>query len=74
LIYYDWLADNATSSHIALERESFESYTKIQKSTVTGMGGKKAAVIGCGTVILISNCNGVNWKLKLENVLHVPDR
>ena len=72
LIYYNWLADNTTSSHIASEREHFESYTKIQKSTVTGVCGKKATVIGRGTVILISNCNGINWKLKLENVLHVP--
>ena len=72
LIYYDWVADNATSSHIASKRDNFETYTKIQKSTVTGMGSKKAAVIGCGTVTLISNCNGVNWTLKLENVLHVP--
>ena len=39
---------------------------------MTGVGGKEAAVIGHGTVILISNCNGVNWTLKLENVLHVP--
>jgi hypothetical protein len=31
LIYYNWLANNATSSHIALERESFESYTKSRK-------------------------------------------
>jgi len=72
LIYYDWVADNATSSHISSERNSFETYTKIQKSTMTGMGGKKATAIGRGTVTLISNCNGVNWTLKLENVLHVP--
>ena len=39
---------------------------------MTGVGGKKAAAIGRGTVVLISNCNGVNWKLKLENALHVP--
>src|ERR1700676_4201279 len=72
LIYYDWVANNATSSHIASERNSFETYTKIQKSIVTSVGGKKAAAIGHGTVILISNCNGVNWTLKLENVLHIP--
>jgi hypothetical protein len=72
LIYCNWLANNATSSHIASERESFESYTKIWKSTVTGVGGKKATAIGRGTVGLILNCNGINWKLKLENVLHVP--
>src|ERR1700723_419999 len=72
LIYYDWVADNATSSHIASERNNFETYTEIQESTVTGVGGKKAAAIGRGTVILNSHCNGVDWTLKLENVLHVP--
>src|ERR1700679_1635510 len=46
--------------------------TEIQQSTVTGVGGKKAGAISRGTVILISNCNGVDWTLKLENVLHVP--
>jgi hypothetical protein len=30
LIYYDWVADNATSSHIALDRDYFDTYTKIQ--------------------------------------------
>src|SRR3984957_14669000 len=60
LIYYGWVADNATSSHIASERDSFETYTKIQESTVTGGGGKKATAIGRGTVTLISNCSGVN--------------
>ena len=39
---------------------------------MTGVGSKKAAAIDRGTVTLISNCNGVNWTLKLENVLHVP--
>ena len=72
MIYYDWVADNATSSHIASKHDNFQTYTKIQESTVTGVGGKKAAVVGHGTVTLISNCNGVNWTLKLENVLHVP--
>src|SRR6202453_665188 len=72
LIYYDWVADNTTSSHIASERDNFETYTEIQESTVTGVGGKKATAIGRGTVTLISNCSGVNWMLKLENVLHVP--
>src|ERR1700723_727269 len=72
LIYYDWVVDNTTSFHIASERDSFDTYTKIQESTVAGMGGKKAAAIGRGTVTLIFNCSGVNWTLKLENVLHVP--
>ena len=61
LIYYDWVADNATSSHIASDRDYFNTYTKIQESTVTGVGGKKAAAIGRGTVTLIPNCNGVDW-------------
>src|ERR1700692_50897 len=53
LIYYDWVANNATSSYIASEHNSFETYTKIQKSTVTDVGSKKAAAIGHGTVTLI---------------------
>src|ERR1700730_12380286 len=72
LIYYDWVADNATSSHITLNRDYFDTYTKIQESTVTGVGGKTATAIGRGTVTLISKCNGIDWTLKLENVLHVP--
>ena len=39
---------------------------------MTGVGGKKATVIGHVTVTLISNCNGVNWTLRLENILHIP--
>jgi len=41
---------------------------------MTGVGSKKATAIGHGTVTLISNCNGVNWTLKLENVYMYQDR
>ena len=50
----------------------FDTYTKIQESTVTGVGSKTATVIGRGTVTSISNRNGINWTLKLENFLHEP--
>src|SRR5215471_14921111 len=72
LIYYDWLADMATTSHIASHRDLFKTYTSIQDSSITGVGGKRATAIGRGTVELISNCNGKYWTLALKDVLHVP--
>ena len=69
---YDWLADTATTSHITHQREAFSSYTPLGKSSVTGVGGKEAAVIGKGTVELVSTFSGQKFNLLLQNVLHVP--
>jgi hypothetical protein len=72
LIYYEWLADNATMSHVSCQRDCFTSYTPVQNATVTGVGGKEAQIAGRGTVELILTCNGQKYLLRLENVLHVP--
>ena len=40
--------------------------------SVTGVGGKEAAIAGKGTVELISTCNSQKYILRLENVLHIP--
>jgi hypothetical protein len=72
LIYYDWLADTATTSHVACNRDAFTSYTPSKNITVTGVGGKEAPILGRGTVELNSTCNGNNYILRLEDVLHVP--
>ena len=53
LIYYDWLADSATS-HIMHQREAFIDYTPLGNISVTGVGGKKAVIVGHGTVELVS--------------------
>jgi hypothetical protein len=72
LIFYDWLADSATSSHVSAQREAFITYTPLTNSTATGVGGKEAKVTGYGTVELLSNCNGHKYILRLEDVLHIP--
>jgi hypothetical protein len=72
LIYYDWLADSATTSHVTHQREAFITYTPMGNISVTGVGGKEAKIIGRGTVELISTYNGQNYIHHLENVIHVP--
>ena len=72
MIYYDWLADTATTSHVTHQREAFIDYTPMGNSSVTGVGGKEAVIMGHGTVELKLTCNGAEYILRLENVLHVP--
>jgi hypothetical protein len=72
LIYYDWLADNATTSHVSSQRDIFTSYIPLNNTTVMGVGGKEANIAGKGIVELTSTCDGQIYLLHLENVLHVP--
>ena len=72
LIFYNWLADSVTTSHVTHQCEAFINYTPLGNSSVTGVGGKEATIAGQGTVELNSTCNGVNYILHLENMLHVP--
>jgi hypothetical protein len=58
LIFYDWLADSATTSHITHQWEAFTSYTPLGNSPITGVGGKKVLIAGRGTIELDSICNG----------------
>ena len=60
LIYYDWLADMAMTSHIMHQREAFTNYTPMGNSSVTGVGGKEVLILGCGTVELNSKCSARN--------------
>ena len=54
------------------QREAFTDYTPMGNSSIMGVGGKEAIIMGCGTVELKSTCNGTEYILHLENVLHVP--
>jgi hypothetical protein len=72
LIWYDWLADNATTSHVSHQREAFISYTPLHNISVTGVGGKVTNIKGKGTVKLLASCNGKTCILMLKDVLHVP--
>ena len=46
LIWYDWMADTATTSHITHQREAFIDYTPSNSSSVTGVGGQTAKITG----------------------------
>ena len=72
LIYYDWLANMETMSHVMHQREAFTDYTPMWNSSVTGVGRKEALIMGCGTVELKVTCNSTEYILHLENVLYVP--
>ena len=54
LIYYDWLADMATTSHVTHQREAFTNYTPMGNSSITGVGSKEALISGHRTVELNS--------------------
>ena len=49
LIYYDWLADTTTTSHVACKQSNLTSYIPMKDKTVTGVGGKQVSTIGHGT-------------------------
>jgi len=69
---YDWLADSATTSHIANRHEFFTKYKPQSSASVSGVGNTKVVVTGRGTVVLESKCDGLTHVLRLRNVLHIP--
>jgi formamidopyrimidine-DNA glycosylase len=62
-IYYDWLADSATTSHVANQHEAFTKFYLLTGTTVSGVGNVKAKAEGQGTVELILICNGHKYIL-----------
>jgi len=72
LIYYDWLADTATTSHITHRRDAFITYETIPEVPISGVGGLKTYAISRGRVNLQSECDGKIYILELHDILHVP--
>lgn len=50
VLYYDWVADNATTSHVTNQYDAFTSYQPVSSTTVAGVGNVKAIAEGRGTV------------------------
>ena len=73
LIYYDWLADSATTSHVTNQCDTFINYERLTNKLVLGVGNNESHAIGRGTVELESYYNGQKFIIKLEDVLHIPD-
>lgn len=46
VLYYDWLADSATTSHICNDRQAFINYSPDGEGTVIGVGNIKTAIQG----------------------------
>jgi hypothetical protein len=72
LIYYDWLANNVTTSHVSCQHNTFTQYTPLDNVSVSGVGRKEAKITSRGTVKLYLTCNSLTYLLHLENVLHIP--
>jgi hypothetical protein len=71
LILYDWLADSTTTSHVTHQCDAFIIYIPMGNAAITGVGGD-TNIAGQGTIELILKCNGQDFVLILEDVLHVP--
>ena len=72
LIYYDWLADTAATSHITHRCDMFITYETILEVPISGVGGLRMCAIRRGRVNLRSKCDGKTYILELYDVLHVP--
>ena len=72
LIYYNWLADLATTSHMSNAREMFTNFQPLQKAAVTGVGNTFMQAEGKGTIELESEINEQKFIIKLNDVLYIP--
>lgn len=71
IIWYDWLADSTTTSHITNQCETFITYEPIQNTPITGVGGLQAQAEGHGNVNIIASYNRISYPIHLCNVLHI---
>jgi transposase InsO family protein len=68
-----WVADSASSSHIAMNREYFQDYEPLDGAGVKGLNGKPVSAKGRGTIVLNLKMGSSYNPLTLRNVLYVPD-
>jgi hypothetical protein len=71
-LYYDWLADSATTSHITNQHDTFVTYEPIQNTLITGVGGLQAQAEGRGDVNIITSYNSTSYLIRLYDVLYIP--
>ena len=73
LIFYNWLADSATTLHVCNRCDAFTSFYPLTATKVTGIGNMVTKAERQGIVELTSWCNGHKFILQLENVLYIPN-
>src|SRR6266581_5738828 len=71
-IWYDWMADSGTTSHIIHRRDVFINYHPIPERPISGVGGLTTHAIGCGDLNLRSHCSKNTFILWMHNVLYMP--
>jgi len=72
LIYYDCLADSATTSHVSNCREAFTTFNPSHRMKVEGVGGIQMCAEGHGTIELELVCEGHKYTLTLNDILYIP--
>ena len=60
VIYYDWLADSVTMSHIYNAYNAFITYKPIKPIPVMGVGNIGAHIKGHGSVLIESHCDNAD--------------
>ena len=71
LIWYDWLVDSGTTTHITNSCATMNDYIPLDKY-VSGIGNNSLNAIGKGTVELTSFIGKTQINFKLTDVLYVP--
>ena len=71
IFYYTWLADTATTSHIANSRDAFSTFESLRKP-INGVGNASTYAEGKGTVNVQSRVGAKTFHLTLNDVLYVP--
>jgi hypothetical protein len=72
IIYYDWYADSATSTHVTNKRDIFTTFEPLKNTNVVGVGRNKTKAEGRGNIELRAQYGNNTYILKLQNVLYIP--
>lgn len=72
LIYYNWFADTATTSHITNQLSAFKTFKSQSGGLVRGLNNVKATIQGRGNIELESEYDGNKYILNLKDVLYIP--
>jgi len=65
VLYYVWLADSVTTSHIVNRCDVFKTYEPIKDTPITSIRGLQVQAVGCGDVDVYMTFNGVTHTIHL---------
>ena len=65
-----WVADTATTTHVAREKRVFHTYTPVTGRTLQGAG--RTPILGRGTVKIALKLDGRESIIELRDVIHAP--